>query len=228
MENDLKKENSRNIFFIMAASLVLSVFIQFDSKLLPSLIELAVVGSGSLMLSAILVMLANILPQSVKHKLMLSAILVMLANILPQSVKHKLIFTRMENELPACRIDRLCKKDSRVNYEAVKKQWPDVFSENIDGVTRNSLWYQQIYKPVKDAREVLQAHRSFLLYRDTFSGLTLIFLATIAWSLMGNSKIIGEINPMVFCIQGTLMILSLIAARISGNRFVVNAVAAAQ
>ena len=207
MENDLKKENSRNIFFIMAASLVLSVFIQFDSKLLPSLIELAVVGSGSLMLSAILVMLAN---------------------ILPQSVKHKLIFTRMENELPACRIDRLCKKDSRVNYEAVKKQWPDVFSENIDGVTRNSLWYQQIYKPVKDAREVLQAHRSFLLYRDTFSGLTLIFLATIAWSLMGNSKIIGEINPMVFCIQGTLMILSLIAARISGNRFVVNAVAAAQ
>ena len=207
MENDLKKENSRNIFFIMAASLVLSALIQFESSSLSSLIELAVVGSGSLMFSAVLVMLAN---------------------ILPQSVKHKFVFTRLKNELPACRIDRLCKKDSRVNYDSVKKKWPEVFSEDIEGFTRNSLWYQQIYKPVKDVREVIQAHRSFLLYRDTFSGLTLIFLATIAWSLMGNSEIIGEINPMVFCIQGTLMILSLIAARISGNRFVVNAVAAAQ
>ena len=206
MENDLKKENSRNVFFIMAASLVLSAFIQFDAKL-SSLIDLTIAGSGSLMLSAVLVMLAN---------------------ILPQSVKHKIVFTRLKNELPACRIDRLCKKDSRINYEAVNKQWPDVFSENIDGVTRNSLWYQQIYKPVKNAREVLQAHRSFLLYRDTFSGLMLIFLATIAWSLIGNSEIVGEIKPMVFCIQGALMILSLIAARISGNRFVVNAVAAAQ
>lgn len=190
----------------MAASLVLSAFIQFDAKM-SSLIDLAVAGSGSLMLSAVLVMLAN---------------------ILPQSVKHKIVFTRLKNELPACRIDRLCKKDPRINYEAVNKQWPDVFSENIDGVTRNSLWYQQIYKPVKNAREVLQAHRSFLLYRDTFSGLMLIFLATMAWSLIGNSEIVGEIKPMVFCIQGALMILSLIAARISGNRFVVNAVAAAQ
>jgi hypothetical protein len=206
MENDLKKENSRNVFLIMAASLVLSGFIQFDAKL-SSLIDLAVAGSGSLMLSAVLVMLAN---------------------ILPQSVKHKIVFTRPKNELPGCRIDRLCKKDSRINYEAVNKQWPDVFSENIDGVTRNSLWYQQIYKPVINAREVLQAHRSFLLYRDTFSGLMLIFLATIAWSLIGNSEIVGEIKPMVFFIQGALMTLSLIAARISGNRFVVNAVAAAQ
>lgn len=206
MENDLKKENTRNIFFIMAASLVLSAFIQFDAKL-SSLIDLAVAGSGSLMLSAVLVMLAN---------------------ILPQSVKHKIVFTRLKNELPGCRIDRLCKKDSRINYEAVKKHWPDVFSENSDGVTRNSLWYQQIYKPVKNTREVLQAHRSFLLYRDTFSGLMLIFLATIAWSLIGISEIVGEIKPMVFFIQGALMTLSLIAARISGNRFVVNAVAAAK
>ena len=206
MENDLKKENTRNIFFIMAASLVLSAFIQFDAKL-SSLIDLAVAGSGSLMLSAVLVMLAN---------------------TLPQSVKHKIVFTRLKNELPGCRIDRLCKKDSRINYEAVKKHWPDVFSENSDGITRNSLWYQQIYQPVKNAREVLQAHRSFLLYRDTFSGLMLIFLATIAWSLIGISEIVGEIKPMVFFIQGALMTLSLIAARISGNRFVVNAVAAAQ
>ena len=159
---------------------------------------------------------------------MLSAVLLMITNILPQSVKHKFVFTRLKNELPACRVDQLCKKDSRIEYDLLKKRWPEVFSDEIDGDTRNSRWYQQIYKPVKDTREVLQAHRTFLLYRDTFSGLTLIFLATITWSLIGDPKIIGGIKPVVFLIQGLLIILSLIAARVSGNRFVVNAVAAAE
>ena len=207
MENDLKKENSRNIFLIMAASLMLSVFFQLGSESFTNLIQLMVAGGCSLMLSAVLLMLAN---------------------IIPQNVKHKFVFTRLENELPACRVNQLCRKDSRVEYDLVKDRWPEVFSDDIDGGARNSRWYQQIYKPVKDTREVLQAHRTFLLYRDTFSGLALIFLATIVWSLIGDSKIIGEIKPVVFFIQGALMMLSLIAARISGNRFVVNAVAAAE
>lgn len=180
MEIDLKKENSKNVFFIMAASLVLSVFFQFDLQSLSSFSDVVLVGSGSLMLSVISVMLAN---------------------ILPQNIKHKFVFTRMKNELPACRIDQLCKRESRVEYELVKDRWPEVFSEEIDGATRNSRWYQQIYKSVKDTKEVLQAHRSFLLYRDAFSGLVLIFLATIAWSLVGNPQIIGEIKPVVFLVQ---------------------------
>ena len=207
MENDLKKENSRNVFLIMAASLVLSAFFQLGSKNAAGFIELAVVGGGSLMFSSVLLMLVN---------------------IVPQNVKHKLVFTRLKNELPASRVNQLCMKDSRVEYDLVKERWPEVFSDDIDGYARNSRWYQQIYKPVKDTREVLQAHRAFLLYRDTFSGLALIFLSTIVWSLIGDSKFIGEIKPVVFFVQGALMILSLLAARISGNRFVVNAVAAAQ
>ena len=207
MENDLKKENGRNIFFITAASLIFSAFFQFNSTLIPSLTEVAVVGSGSLLLSAVILMLTN---------------------VLPQSIKHKFVFTRLKNELPGCRVDQLCREDSRVEFDLVKKRWPEVFADNIDGDTRNSRWYQQIYKPAKEKREVMQAHRSFLLYRDTFSGLALIFFATIGWALLGNSEFIDEIKPIVFCIQGIFMILSLIAARISGNRFVVNAVAAAQ
>ena len=207
MENDLKKENTRNIFLLVAASLVLSAFFQLGSKSITSWIELAVAGSGSLVLSAVLLMLTN---------------------IIPQSIKHKLVFTRFDNELPASRVNQLCMKDSRIEYDLVQKRWPEVFSDDIDEKTRNSRWYQKIYKPVKDAREVMQAHRAFLLYRDTFSGLALIFLATIVWSLIGDPEIIGEIKPEVFFIQGALMVLSLIAARISGNRFVVNAVAASE
>ncbi len=207
MEVDLKKENNRNLFLIMAASLVLSIFFQFDLKSLSSLNDYLIAGSGSLMLSVVLVMLAN---------------------ILPQNLKHKFVFTRMVDELPACRIDRLCKKEPRLEYELIKERWPDVFSSDIDSATRNSRWYQQIYKSVKDTKEVLQAHRSFLLYRDAFSGLALIFLVTVVWSLIGNSEIIGVIKPIVLLTQGMFMSVALIAARISGNRFVVNAVVAAQ
>ena len=207
MEIDLKKENSKNIFLIMAASLVCSAFFQLGSASITSLINLAVIGGGSVMFSAVSLMITN---------------------ILPQSIKHKFVFTRLTNELPACRIDKLCQEDSRVEYSSVKKRWPEVFADDIAPNTRNSRWYQQIYKPVKDAKEVLQAHRTFLLYRDTFSGLLLILIATVIWSFFADSKIIGEIKPVVFLIQGALVSLSFLAARVSGNRFVVNAVAAAE
>lgn len=207
MEIDLKKENSKNIFLIMAASLALSAFFQLGLASMTSLINLAVIGGGSLMFSAVSLMITN---------------------ILPQSFKHKFVFTRLTNELPACRIDKLCQKDSRVEYCTIKNRWPEVFEDDILPDTRNSRWYQQIYKPVKDTKEVLQAHRTFLLYRDTFSGLLLILLATVTWSITADSKILGEINPLVFLIQGSFVFFSFLAARVSGNRFVVNAVAAAE
>lgn len=207
MEVDLKKENNKNIFFIMAASLVASLFFQFGYKAVSSFSDAFMAGGMSLMLSAVLVMLAN---------------------IIPHGIKHKIVFTRLKNELPACRIDQLCKSDPRVEYEAIKNKWPDVFSEDqIDGSVRNSRWYQQVYKTVKDTPEVLQAHRSFLLYRDAFSGLLMIFIATLAWSAFGNAELTGKINNMVYLAQGALLTISLITARVFGNRFVVNAVVAA-
>lgn len=207
MVGDLKQENTRSIFLMMAASLVISAFLQLESSSLSGLIDVLVVGSGGLVLSVILVLLAN---------------------LLPQSIKHKLVFTRYKNELPGCRVDQLCQKDSRIEYDVVSQRWPEVFAEDIDKATRNSRWYQQIYKRVKGSQEVLQAHRSFLLYRDACSGLLLILLITIGWALLGSSEFIGEIKPVVFLIQAALTILSLVAARIAGNRFVINAVAAAE
>lgn len=206
MTGDLKQENTRSVFLIMTASLVFSAFFQFESSSLPGLVDILVVGSGSLILSVLLMLLAN---------------------LLPQNIKHKLVFTRYKNELPGCRVNRLCQKDSRIEYDMVSQRWPEVFAEGLDGATRNSRWYQQIYKRVQDSQEVLQAHRSFLLYRDAFSGLFIILLVTIGWALLGGSEFIGEIKPVVFFVQGILTILSLIAARIAGNRFVINAVAAA-
>lgn len=184
-----------------------SAFFQLGLGSISGFTEILMVGGGSLVLSVVFVLLAN---------------------ILPQGLKHKLVFTRLTNELPACRADALCKKDSRLEFEKIKVRWPEVFSDEIDGSTRNSRWYQQIYKTVKNTNEVLQAHRSFLLYRDAFSGQLLIFIMTLLWALFGSADAIGVIKPSVFAVQIILIVLSLVAARVSGNRLVTNAVVAAE
>lgn len=207
MGSDLKKENSSSLFLILAASMVVSAFFQFDLKAVSNFVDAAVVGGSGVMLSAVLVMIAN---------------------LIPHSIKHKLVFTRLKNELAGCRVDSLCRKDPRIDYELAQARWPSVFEEGIDPGTRNSRWYQQIYKPVRNEPSVLQAHRSFLLYRDAFSGLLLIFLATLALTLFGKTIFHFTPNPTIFAVQGTLAVFALVAARISGSRFVVNAVAAAE
>ena len=116
MEIDLKKENSRNVFLLMAASIVCSALIQLGIASMTSLINLFVIGGGSVMFSAVALMITN---------------------ILLQAVKHKLVFTRLKNELPACRIDLLCQEDSRVEFSDVKNKWPEIFTDNIAPNIRN-------------------------------------------------------------------------------------------
>ncbi|GAW97076.1 MULTISPECIES: hypothetical protein [Colwellia] len=206
MTTNLKKENNTPIFSILAAALLLCAGFQLGFDRLPDLTEALVAGTASTIFSAVLVMLTN---------------------LLSHNIKHKIIFTRFTNEMPACRINKLCRKDSRIDYQAAKERWSKVFDSATPAFERNSLWYRHIYKPVKDTNEVRQAHRSFLLYRDVFSGLVMLFITAFVWHLLGDPELIGEIVPEVFWVLGIFSALSLIAARNSGNRFVVNAVATA-
>lgn len=208
MDQDLKRENNRSVFLLMAASLVCSVLIQeqIDSAFFTRLTDMAVLGGGSLLLSVVLVMFAN---------------------LIPHDVKHKLIFLRVKNEMPACRIHTLCKKEPRIEYEELESRWPDIFGIDIDAAHRNSRWYQKIYKTVKEKDEVRQAHRNFLLYRDTFSGLLIILLLTIVGYVAGELPVVGQIKLAVILIQTGFLVLALMAARVAGSRFVVNAVVAA-
>ncbi len=159
--------------------------------------------------------------------LILSAVLLMLTNLLGHNIKHKLVFTRISNEMPGSRCHTLCKKDPRIDMGVVDTRWPDVFSEETSDSDRNSRWYRHIYKGVKDAPEVLQAHRNFLLYRDVFSGLIGVGLVVLGWSLWGPEDLFGAIKTSVYVVLGVFALVSMIAARSAGNRFVVNAVAVA-
>ena len=206
MTTDLKKENNKQIFYILSSALLLCAGFQLGFDRLPEVSEALIAGTASALFSAVLIMLTN---------------------LLSHNIKHKIIFTRFVNEMPASRVNKLCRKDSRIDYQAVEDRWPKVFDSVTPAFERNSLWYRHIYKPVKDTNEVRQAHRNFLLYRDVFSALVMIFLATWVWHVFGDPELIGKIVSEVFWVLGIFGILSLIAARNSGNRFVVNAVATA-
>lgn len=206
MSTDLKKENNKSIFSILIAVILVCTGFQLGFNKLPDLAETLVAGTASTLFSAILVMLTN---------------------LLSHNIKHKMIFTRFVDEMPASRVNKLCFNDSRVDFRAAQKRWPEIFDPLTSSSERNSLWYRHIYKPVKDTNEVRQAHRSFLLYRDVFSGLVIIFFSTWIWQLLGHSELIGEIVPEVFITLGVSNLLVFVAARNAGNRFVVNAVATA-
>ena len=206
MEQDLKKENNTNLFLILAASLLCSALIQIDISSVIRIGELAALGSSGLMLSAVLVMLTN---------------------LLPHDVKHKFVFLRYKNEMPACRVHKLCIKEPRIEYEDLRSRWPDIFDDGIDEQTRNSRWYQKIYKNVKDFPEVRQGHRNFLLYRDAFSGLLIITLAALLVFFAGELPVIGQLKPSVIYVQIIFCATALIAANTAGKRLVVNSVVVA-
>ncbi len=206
MATDLKKGNQATIFSILAAALLLCAGFQFGFEKLPELSEMALAGTASALFSAVLIMLTN---------------------ILPANIKHKLVFTRFINEMPAGRCHKLCAKDSRIDVDTAKQKWPSTFNPLISQTERNGLWYREIYKPVKDSNEVMQSHRSFLLYRDLCSGLIIISISAVCWNLWGDPKLLGVLNNEVFITLSLFTSTTLIAARNSGNRLVTNAVAKA-
>ena len=129
--------------------------------------------------------------------------------------------------MPAGRINKLCFNDPRMIMSAIQEKWPDVFKPDISSQERNALWYNQIYKGVKDFPEVSGAHGSFLLYRDILSAIVCMVIGLILWNFFGNPQLFGEIVPAVYWVLGISAILSMSAARNAGNRFVVNAVTTA-
>jgi hypothetical protein len=207
METDLKKQNNLKISALLSAAILVCAGFQHGSDSVPTVQEGLFTGTAGVIFSAVLVLLTN---------------------LLPHSIKHKLVFLRFVNEMPGCRVDRLCKRDSRLVFEDVSSRWPRVFDESASESQRNALWYRDIYKPVKNSNEVLQSHRSFLLYRDTLSGLVVLLICTGLWEFLGNPQLFGEIIPAVYLVLVVSALLAMIAAHNAGNRFVVNAVAVAQ
>ena len=150
-----------------------------------------------------------------------------LSNFLPNDLKHPLVYWRFRNVLSGHRCRGICEKDPRLLSGDLKRRWPRMFLGEMNEDEQNVYWYNQIYRPVRNAPEVLQAHRSFLLFRDAGAGLLLLLVGVVLW------KVVGEVAPVqsvsiwsVVTLAGIFVLVSQ-AARQSGDRMVANAVAVA-
>jgi hypothetical protein len=204
--SNLKNDNNKPIFYILTGAILAVLVVQFGLSSSDKWSEFILAGTLTPVLSAILIMFTN---------------------LIGHNIKHKLVFTRFKNEMPASRCHKLCEGDPRIDMATARNRWPNIFADTISNDDRNGYWYRDIYKGVRNRPEVLQAHGSFLLYRDAFSGLIGVFLVIVSWNLFAPLDIIGAINSWVYFVLGIFLLFTLVAARNSGNRFVVNAIASA-
>ena len=150
-----------------------------------------------------------------------------LSNLLPNVVKHPVVYFRIKNVLSAHRCKRICLKDARLDLSKLQEKWPKLFCENMEEKDQNAYWYTEIYRTVRNAPEVLQSHRSFLLFRDAASGLLILLIGLLVWSRIAEWVSLPSLGmwPMVL-LAGVILVLCQ-AARQSGDRMVANSVAAA-
>lgn len=206
MKTNLKKDNHLSIFYILMFTILIAASFQLGFEKWPDWSEAAITGTCSVLFSATLVMITN---------------------FLPQSIKHKLLFFRWKDELPGCRCHELAQHDLRIDTESAQLVWPELFDSKTNGNKRNAIWYRKIYQPQREVPEVQHAHQQFLLYRDVFSGLVVIFILTLLWRFWGDVTLVGELKTSVFIVLSVGLVISLFAAQSNGNRFVANAMSAA-
>ena len=150
-----------------------------------------------------------------------------LSHILPNKWKHPLVYWRLRNVLSGHRSRTICEKDPRLSFEDLQRKWPALFLDEMSENEQNAYWYNEIYRPVRNEPEVLQAHRSFLLFRDAATGLLLLLLGLLLWKVVGEAVPVQSVsNWSAAILAGTFVLVSL-AARQSGDRMVANAVAVA-
>ena len=150
-----------------------------------------------------------------------------LSNFLPNHVKHPLVYWRFRNVLSGHRCTNNCKRDPRLLPGDLERKWPKMFIDEMRGEEQNPYWYNEIYRPVRNAPEVLQAHRNFLLFRDAATGLFLLLLALLLWKAIGEAVPLQPVSSWSAAILAVMFVLVSQAARQSGDRMVANAVAVA-
>ncbi|MCF7716473.1 hypothetical protein H9X98_01870 [Aeromonas jandaei] len=153
-----------------------------------------------------------------------SCLFVIFSSILSQDLKHKIVFLRVKNELPACRCNTLIIKDSRLNVEEIKSKWPKLFDNNLTPNERNRLWYNDVYKPVRDTPTVESAHQDFLMYRDSLAGILVVLVIGMPFFIYYQlNDGIYKINAACIYTHIIAVIVLMICARVAAKRMVVNA-----
>ena len=87
---------------------------------------------------------------------------------------------------------------------------------------QNAYWFNEIYRPVRNEPEVLQAHGSFLLFRDAATGLFLLLLGLLLWRFISEIAPVQSVSMWSAAVLAATFVLVSLAARQSGDRMVAN------
>ena len=150
-----------------------------------------------------------------------------LSHFLPNNVKHPLVYFRVRNALSGHRCTHICKRDPRLRSDDLERKWPALFSCDMNEREQNAYWYNEIYRPVRDSHEVMQAHRNFLLFRDGASGLFVLSLGLLLWKGAAARISLPSLSVWSLVILAGVILVLCQAAKQSGDRMVVNSVAVA-
>lgn len=147
-------------------------------------------------------------------------LVLLLVNILPDKMKTMLVYWKPYGWLPGSEVfTNFAVKDARGDMETLAK---NVGLLPLEPRKQNERWYQ-LYKMVDDRTEVVNAHRTFLMYRD-MAVLSLAFggLSSLLLYVADVPKGVAWAAVLLFLAQ---YILTSLSARWSGIRFVCNVVA---
>ena len=98
------------------------------------------------------------------------------------------------------------------------------FPHEVNERKQNVYWYSEIYRAARNEPEVLQAHRSFLLFRDATSGLYLTLLGLYLWMMVGKIIPVQYVSIWSVAILVVMVVSVSWAVRQSGDRMVANVV----
>ena len=205
MEKDLKAQNVPSLTAMYVGTLFLVAFVHWSVE---------EVFAVSLQLGQQVLVVAAI-----------TSFGAVLSNILSNYLKHPLVYFRFRNVLSGHRCRRICTKDPRLLSSDLERQWPMLFLREMKESEQNAYWYKKIYRPVRNAPEVVQAHRSFLLFRDAAAGLFVLLLGLLLWKAASEFVPIPSLSIWSAVILVGVVLLLCQAARQSGDRMVANAVA---
>lgn len=207
MEKDLKTQNAWPLTALYVGSLLLVALVHWGVE---EVFEVSDQLGGQVLVVAIITAFGGVL-----------------ANLLPNELKHPLVYWRWRNVLSGHRCRSICAKDPRLLASDLKRLWPALFLHEMEADQQNAYWYSEIYRPVRDEPEVVQAHRSFLLFRDAAAGLFLLLLGLLLWTVVGETVPVPSLSMWSAVILAGMFALLCYAARQSGDRMVANAVAVA-
>lgn len=145
------------------------------------------------------------------------------SSLLPASVKHQLVYLRLHNVLPGHRFMHLAAHDPRIDLLALQHKVMPLMQLNAEEHVQNRVWYQHIYQPLQQAPLVKDAHKAFLLWRDSMV-VSLVIAVMLALGFVALPTLAAAFSPYSLLVPVLFAMACALAAHHHGKRMVTNAV----